>query len=161
MIQITESSVPDDDAAQRMAQLLKMAQGNNSSHVAVLDMLVEQLSNVQHQLAIHTIVINWIKFELFKDSGLTILLCLPISEGRPNTTKIRSSLCEGNIERMIRGISRCGINFSSTWHTATLSSMAWPHSYYCFSWIWKFTVGGIKLLLLICYYGWKGHLNNE
>ena len=57
MIQITESSVPEDDAAQRMAQLLKMAQGNNSSHVAVLDMLVEQLSNVQHQLAIHTIVI--------------------------------------------------------------------------------------------------------
>lgn len=58
IIQITESSLPDDDAALRMAQLLKMAQGNNSSHVAVLDMLVEQLSNVQHQLAIHTIVIR-------------------------------------------------------------------------------------------------------
>ena len=58
IIQITESSLPDDAAALRMAQLLKMAQGNNSSHVAVLDMLVEQLSNVQHQLAIHTIVMR-------------------------------------------------------------------------------------------------------
>ena len=58
IIQITESSLPDDAAALRMAQLLKMAQGSNSSHVAVLDMLVEQLSNVQHQLAIHTIVMR-------------------------------------------------------------------------------------------------------
>ena len=56
ILQITESSLPDDAAALRMAHLLKMAQDNNSSHVAVLDMLVEQFSNVNQQLAIKTIV---------------------------------------------------------------------------------------------------------
>ena len=50
--------MPDDAAALRMTHLLKMAQDNNSSHVAVLDMLVEQLSNVQQQLVIQTIVMK-------------------------------------------------------------------------------------------------------
>ena len=86
--------MPDDAAALRMTHLLKMAQENNSSHVAVLDMLVEQLSNVQQQLVIQTIVM---KNTSHASSLFLLILLLNLSEGRPNTTEIGSSLCKGNL----------------------------------------------------------------
>ena len=100
ILQITESSLPDDAAALRMAHLLKMAQDNNSSHVAMLDMLVEQFSNVNQQLAIKTIVRR-----KTSHSNHYIYQSI-ISEGRPNTTKIGSSLHKGNLDKNVNMLIR-------------------------------------------------------
>ena len=48
--------MPDEAAALRMTHLLKMAQDNNSSHVAELNKLAEQFSKVNQKLANQTIV---------------------------------------------------------------------------------------------------------
>ena len=102
ILQITESSLPDDAAALRMAHLLKMAQDNNSSHVAVLDMLVEQFSSVNQQLAVKTIV----RRKTSHSNHYNYYSMANISEGRPDTTKIGSSLRQGNPDESVNMLIR-------------------------------------------------------
>ena len=149
-IQIKESSLPDGAAALRMAQLLKMAQRNNSSHLAVLDMLVEQFSNVSQQLAIQTIVMRS-KYHAIKLFSVRILQKVEPTPLRLDPLYVKVILMRVNIlmRRVIWWISRCDIHFSSTWHTATFSSTDWPRSCYCSSWISKFTVGGFIVSLYV------------
>ena len=74
ILQITESSLPDSTAALRMASLLNTARESNSSHVAVLDELVEQLSRVNQQLAIQTIV----RTNTSLDSSMDLIILIPL-----------------------------------------------------------------------------------